>query len=276
MAPLLLKALDARTVFVACTALFLIATYVIGWMASGFSEYREKNPAAPGFVETTREGFRILRNNRRAYLSTIYLTTAIALSRVLVVLLPKYTENVLNIKAEDTVFIAAPAALGAGIGLLLAPPLARLIGAWRIVALAFGLFLLGLIALGLSVYVEDAIRGRFDLGTIDLGEETFGVSGAITVTMMLAIPLGFAFTLVSVASRVVMNQQAPPEAQGRVYAVQMALGDLLSLPPLLLVGIVADSAGVRATLLAASLTAAAGALYLTFSRGSGSSTVFPE
>jgi len=276
MAPLLLKALGARAVFVACTALFLIATYVIGWMASGFSEYREKIPAAPGFVETTREGFRILRNNRRAYLSTIYLTTAIALSRVLVVLLPKYTENVLNIKAEDTVFIAAPAALGAGIGLLLAPPLARLIGAWRIVALAFGLFLLGLIALGLSVYVEDAIRGRFDLGTIDLGEETFGVSGAITVTMMLAIPLGFAFTLVSVASRVVMNQQAPPEAQGRVYAVQMALGDLLSLPLLLLVGVVADSVGVRATLLTASLTAAAGALYLTFWRRSGSSTVSPE
>jgi len=245
MAPLLLKALDARAVFVACTALFLIATYVIGWMASGFSEYREKKPGAAGFFEMTQEGFRILRNNRRAYLSTIYLTTAIALSRVLVVLLPKYTENVLNINAEDTVFIAAPAALGAGIGLLVAPPLARLIGAWRIVAPAFVLFLLGLIALGLSVYVDEAIRGRFDLGTIDLGEETFGVSGAITVTMMLAIPLGFAFTLVSVASRVVMNQQAPPEAQGRVYAVQMALGDLLSLPLLLLVGVVADSVGVR-------------------------------
>ncbi|HEV8575063.1 MAG TPA: MFS transporter [Dehalococcoidia bacterium] len=269
IAPLLLKALDAQAVFVTCTILFLAATYVIGWMASGFSEIRDERPAALGFVEATREGFRILRNNRRAYLSTIYLTTAIALSRVLVVLLPKYTENVLNIKAEDTAFIAAPAAMGAGIGLLLAPPLTRLVGAWRIVAFGFGLFLLGLIALGLAVYVQDALRGRFDLGTIDLGEETFGVSGSITITMLLAIPLGFAFTLVSVASRVVMNQQAPPEAQGRVYAAQMALGDLASLPPLLLVGIIADSVGVRATLLAASFTAAAGALYLTFSRRPG-------
>ena len=266
MAPLLLKVLDAQAVFAACTALFLAATFVIGWLASGFSEYREEKPAALGFVEATREGFDILRNDRRAYLSTIYLTTAIALSRVLVVLLPKYTENVLNIKAEDTVFIAAPAALGAGVGLLLAPPLTRRIGAWRVVAFAFGLFLLGLIALGVAVYVQDVIRGRFDLGTIDLGEETFGVSGPITVSMFLAIPLGFAFTLVSVASRVVMNQRAPPEAQGRVYAVQMALGDLLSLPPLLLVGIIADSVGVRATLLAASLTAVAGALYLTLLR----------
>jgi len=276
LAPLLLKLLDARAVFVACTALFLAATYIIGWMASGFSVYRPEKLAGPGFVAATREGFRILRNDRRAYLSTIYLTTAIALSRVLVVLLPKYTENVLNIKAEDTVFIAAPAAMGAAIGLLLAPLLTRLIGAWRIVAFAFGLFLLGLIALGLAVYAQDAIRGRFDLGTIDIGEETFGVSGSITVTMLLAIPLGFAFTLVSVASRVVMNQQAPPEAQGRIYAVQMALGDLFSLPPLLLVGIIADSVGVRATLLAASLTAAAGALYLTFSRRRGAPPVSAE
>jgi hypothetical protein len=48
--------------------------------------------------------------------------------------------------------------------------------------------------------------------------------------MLLAIPLGFAFTLLSVAARVVMNEQAPPEAQGRVFAVQMALADLFSLP----------------------------------------------
>lgn len=266
MAPLLLKALDARAVFITCALLFLAATYIIGWMASGFPVSRTVHTTTPGFVEVTRDGFRILRRDRHVYLSTVYLTTAIALSRVLVVLLPKYTEDVLNIAAEDTVFIAAPAALGAGVGLLLAPPLARFIGAWRIVVLAFALFLAGLIALGLSVYVEDAIRGRFDLGTIDLGEETFGVSGAISVAMLLAIPLGFSFTLVSVASRVVMNQQAPPEAQGRVYAVQMALGDLLSLAPLLMVGFVADSVGVRATLLVASLLAVGSVLYLTFSR----------
>ena len=36
MAPLLLKILDAQAVFVACTALFLAATFVIGWLASGF------------------------------------------------------------------------------------------------------------------------------------------------------------------------------------------------------------------------------------------------
>lgn len=266
IAPIMLKFVGAEAVFAVCTGLFLAATYVVGWLASGFSRREEERAPSVGFIEATGEGFRILRSNRRAYLSTIYLTASIALSRVLVVLLPKYTENVLNIQAEDIVFVVAPAAMGAGIGLLLAPLLTRFIGAWRIVALGFILFLLGLIALGLAVYVQDVIQGRFDLGTISFGEETFGVSGAITVTMLLAVPLGLAFTLVSVASRVVMNEQAPPEAQGRLFAVQMAIGDLLSLPPLLIVGIVADEVGVRATLLAAATSVVIAATYLTVSR----------
>jgi hypothetical protein len=63
-----------------------------------------------------------------------------------------------------------------------------------------------------------------------------------------------------------MNQQAPPEAQGRVFAVQTAIGDTLSLAPLLLVGVVADVVGARATLLAAAASAMAATGYLTFSR----------
>jgi MFS family permease len=100
-------------------------------------------------------------------------------------------------------------------------------------------------------------------------EQEVGVSSVITVTMLLAIPLGFAFTLVSVAARVVVNEQAPPEAQGRVYAVQMSLGDFLSLPPLLIVGVAADLVGVRATLLASAISAMLVAGYLTFSRRFG-------
>jgi len=95
------------------------------------------------------------------------------------------------------------------------------------------------------------------------------VSSVITVSMLLAVPLGLAFSLVSVAARVVMNEHARPEVQGRVFAVQMALGEFLSLLPLLLVGVVADVVGVRATLLASALSATAAAGYLTFSRRFG-------
>lgn len=265
IAPLLIKLLGSEAVFVVSAALFLGATYVVGWMASGFTHEEDVRRPDMGMIEAMREGFRILRTNRHALLAIIYLTASTALTKVLVVLLPKYTREVLGIATEDTVFVAAPAAIGAGLGLVLVPLLVRLASAWRVAALGFALFLAGLVGLGLVVYVRDFIQAHLDLG-ISFVEREVGVSSVITVTMLLAIPLGFAFSLVSVAARVVMNEQAPPEAQGRVFAVQGALGDFLSLPPLLVVGVIADVAGVRATLLVSALAAAAVASYLTFWR----------
>jgi MFS family permease len=219
-------------------------------------------------MEATREGFRIIRTNRHAYLAMLYLVTAVSLSKVLIILLPNYTEDVLNIEPEDTVFVAAPAAIGAALGLLLVPLAARLFGAWRVVAFGFAVFLAGLVGLGLVIYVRDFLLENFDFG-IGFVEDEVGVSSVITVTMLLAVPLGFAFTLVNVAARVVMNEQAPQEAQGRVFAVQMAIGDTLTLLPLLLVGVVADVVGVRATLLLSALSAILATGYLTFSRRFG-------
>lgn len=268
LAPILLKLIDAKAVFVVATVLLLWATYIIGWMASGFTRSDQARGQSPGFMESMNEGFRILRTDRHAYLAIVYLVTSLSLLKVLVILLPKYTEDVLEISTEDSIYIAAPAAIGAGLGLVLAPPLSRLMSAWRVVAFGFALFLLGLVGLGLVVYVRDFIQSNLDFG-ISFVEDEVGVSSVITVSMLLALPLGLAFSLVSVAARVVMNERARPEAQGRVFAVQMALGEVLSLLPLLLVGIIADVVGVRATLLASALSATAAAGYLTFSRRFG-------
>ena len=267
LAPLLLKIFDPQAVFITSTVLFLTATYVIGWMAGGFSGREGPTPSSRGLREVAQEGFRIFGSDRDAYLATVYLTTGIAVSRALIVLLPNYTEDVLNIQAEDMVFVAAPAAIGAGLGLLAAPFLQRLIGSWRSVVLGFGVFLLSVMALCIVVYARDFLNDQIHLEPgISFVEEEVGVSSVITVTMLLAIPLGLAFTLLSVAARVVINERAPPEAQGRVLAVQMALGDLCSLLPLLFAGIAADAVGERPTLLVATIATVAAVTYLSFSR----------
>src|SRR3990172_9919616 len=121
--------------------------------------------------------------------------------------------------------------MGAALGLVMAPAVTRWLGAWRVVAFGFALFLLGLVGLGLVVYVRDFIQANLDFG-ITFVEERVGVSSVITMTMILAIPLGLAFSLVSVGARAVMNEAAPQHAQGRVFAMQMAAGDFLSLLPL--------------------------------------------
>ncbi|MEX0684312.1 MAG: MFS transporter [Dehalococcoidia bacterium] len=268
IAPILIKLVSADAVFIVAAALYLVATYIVGWLATDFTRAQDEKRPSIGFMEATKEGFRILRTNRKAYLAVVYVTTGLALSRMLIVLLPKYTRDVLDIAAEDTVYVAAPAAIGAGIGLLVVPIFTRLFGAWRVAAGAFYIFVLGLVALGLVVYVRDFITENLDFG-ISFLEDNFSLASVITVTMLLAIPLGLSFTVLSVSSRVVMNEQAPPEAQGRIFAMQMALGDALSLIPLLVVGVMADVVGVRATLLASALSALLAAGYLTFSKRFG-------
>ena len=275
MAPILIKVFSPDAVFLVCAALFILATYVVALLASGFTRAQDERPPTIGFMDATREGFRILRSDRHTYLAMVYLTSATALGRVLIILLPKYTRDVLEIAPEDTVFVAAPAAIGAGIGLAIVPLISKMFGAWRIVVVGFILYIAGLIALGLVVLVRDFIVENFDPG-ISFVEDDVGVSSLITVTMIIAVPLGFANTLVAVASRVVMNEKAPAEAQGRIYAVQTAIADALSLVPLLFVGIAADVAGARATLLASALAALALSLYLTFSRRFGPPSDQPE
>ena len=264
IAPLLIWLVAPEAVFLVCAGLFLFAAYIIGWLTTGFGPLPGERTQAMGFIAATREGFHILRTDRRAYLAMIYLVTATALSRVLIILLPKYTRDALQISPEDTVFVAAPAAIGAALGLVFVPMGVRLLGAWRVVIFGFATLLVGMLGLGLVVYVRDFIIQNFNFG-LGFLEFDVGVSSVITMAMLLAIPLGFAYTLVSVGTRVVMNQQAPLEAQGRVFAVQMAVGDTLSLLPLLLVGVVADLVGARATLLVSAVAAMAATGYLTFS-----------
>lgn len=263
IAAFLLKIGGAVPVFVVALGLYLGAAWVIT-QVRGIRTV-ERDEAAVDFMMAAQQGWELIRTNRKVFLSIAYLSIALTLGKVLVILAPRYTEEVLNISPEDVVFVAAPAAIGTLLGLLVAPPLTKLIGTWRVVALGFLLFVLGLIGLGLVVYVRDFVLEHVDLG-ISFVEERVGVSSVITMTMILAIPLGLAFSLVGVGARAILNEEAPAGMQGRVFATQSALADLASLLPLLLVGAIAELVGVRAMLLAAAIAGLALAAYLTVSR----------
>jgi hypothetical protein len=85
--------------------------------------------------------------------------------------------------------------------------------------------------------------------------------------MLLAIPLALR-SLSSTSPPASMNEQAPPGSAGTHLRVQMAIGDFLSLAPLLIVGVVADLVGCARHALA-SPSAASSTFYLTTSRRFG-------
>jgi len=91
--------------------------------------------------------------------------------------------------------------------------------------------------------------------------EWSGLSLNATVAMGLAVPLGFAFSLVNVAGRAVLNERAPSEMQGRIFAAQMVLGSVASIIPLFIVGGLAELVSARIVIILVTMAVAAAAIY---------------
>jgi len=271
LAPFILKFIGAEA-SLAIAALLLAAAAFIVTSVTGLRATAGGQAAPPrgGLTESLAAGWSVLWTSRRAFLALVYLTVVGTLAKALAVLAPHYTRDVLKIATENTVFVVAPAAIGALLALVVTPPLARWAGAARMAALGFVLYVLGIVALGLIVYVRDFIVDHVELG-IPLVEREVGVSSVdiVTMAMILAIPLGFAATVVGVAGKAVLNEEAPEGKQGRVFATQGALSDALSLLPLFAIGGVAELVGVREVLLVAAVAAFLAGVYLSVSRRFG-------
>ncbi|HXG35791.1 MAG TPA: MFS transporter [Dehalococcoidia bacterium] len=267
LAPFLLKVFGVQAVQAVVVVLLLYAALVVIAMPRAVLDTPPPPSNLPpiGLDGAIIEGWRILRSSRRAFMAVVYLTMASILAKAVAVLAPHYTKDVLGIATENAVYIMAPAAIGALIALPLTPALARLFGASRIAVFGFLLFVAATMGLGFVVYIRDFMLDNVDLG-ISFVEERLGVSSVITMAMLLAIPAGLAMTMVMIAARAVLNHEAPQGTQARVFATQSALSDAAALPPLFIIGGVAELVGVRAVLLVAAISALAGTAYISSSR----------
>ncbi|MBV8720190.1 MAG: hypothetical protein JOZ65_34425, partial [Chloroflexi bacterium] len=75
------------------------------------------------------------------------------------------------------------------------------------------------------------------------------VSVLVLPVMLLALIAGFGFVAIMVPAQTFLQERAPVELRGRVFAVQLMLSNFASIVPLLLLGGLADVIGVDETLL---------------------------
>jgi len=259
LAPFLFKLLGPRAVMVVVALLYVWLAMVL--LRIGTMPTRE--PSQGEGLDTWEAmllGWRILTDNRAAYMAMVLMTATMLLLKTVVVLAPHYVKETLNIEAENVVFVMVPAALGAGLAILSTPLMGRFIGVGRAATVAFVILLAGLVALGLVVQLRDFILAHLDLG-ISFIESRLGVSSVITLTVLLAVPVGLMGTMVLVATRTILHQEAPLHSQARVFATQSAIADGLSLIPTLALGSIADLAGARWVLLGTTLLMAFAVVY---------------
>jgi len=263
IAPAFLKTVGEKPLYLLSGVLFLLGGLAYA-RTEGLGARLESGDASPAAAEAPRRvglwaGLDVIRRDGVIYLALVELTLAAFLMKSLVVLMPHYARDVLDLAPDNSVFIATPAAVGAILGLALVPLLSWFVSPGRLVTLGLLIFLAGLAGLGLVYYAADAVQEELRLNLSGI-EDRLGISSVVSMTMLLAVPLGLAFTVVSVGARTVFNRRTPPELQGRVFATQSALADLASVPPLLAVGAVADLVGVRVVLLVAAGVCALAAL----------------
>ncbi len=246
LAPLFMKTVGEGPLFGVAALLFAGAAVVVTSLSDlGTRVDPRQRPVmvGNGLMEEFRKAWRTLVSDRTVYNAVILLTLANTAILVLAALLPSYLHEVLDTRVDNAAFVFAPAALGLLAGLRLAPWLGRWLANARVVTLGFILFLMSLATLA---FVEDLAGLMNDRAgaLVDVWEWS-GLSLAATVAMVLSIPVGFAYSVVSVAARAVLHERVPADMMGRIFAMQMVLGSLASIIPLFIVGGLAELVSAR-------------------------------
>ena len=249
--PPLIKLFGPETLFVVAALVYMAAAGLVWFLPPGIppqrslSELRRATVVRAVWAEI-KEGWSFIESDRKTALAMVHLTLVAGLMLVMSMLAPRFVVDVLGIRADDAVYIFAPAGAGILLGTSLVGRLAARFGKTALVNV-------GLVIMGGSMLVLAALRwlsaifpysiAAF-LGTSQLPRAV----GMVPAMLVLAGIIGFNFALVTIPAQTVVMEQAPVSTRGRIFAVQMMLGNLASVLPLLFLGGLADVFGIDATM----------------------------
>jgi hypothetical protein len=186
------------------------------------------------------EGWRFALSNRYIFLALMQLALVGTLVFVLASIAPGYAARVLGLAVEDAVFVFSPA----GAGLFGASFLIGRFGhrARREVLMTTGLFLIGAGLLGLAL-----IQPLSGAPAIPILRERPDLLWNVTsLTLILSFVAGLGIAAVQIPAQTVVQESSHDDIRGRVLTVQFTLINLVAIPPLLMIGNLADWFGIPA------------------------------
>ncbi|MCH8993742.1 MAG: MFS transporter [Chloroflexi bacterium] len=190
------------------------------------------------------EAWEKLTRDTHAYMSVIIFVLTSTAALVAVTLMPRFTQETLEIPVRNSIFVFLPAAVGIVAALRLVPLLERRVPKVWLVGAGFGLLAVSFACIALTPSFGTLLEDMNPLGAFDPGP--FGDTTArIVVAIIFSTAAAFSFSIVGVAGRSLVNERMPLEIQGRVFAAQVVLTNLASIPPILLAGGLSELAGVE-------------------------------
>lgn len=252
LGPLLAKIVGVDGLFITMAAAIVLCGALIWPLPSARGAHDPAQPttgeeAIRGVWHDVRDIWHFVFRDRIVALAMVQWTIGAILGLVVATLVPGFGESLLHVGAEDAVFVMAPAGIGMVAG-------TAILNRWgdrieKHFLSNAGLFTvaacLGLTG-GLALVMELVTGGNPPLINMpSLGD----VSVLVPPVMALALIAGFGFVAIMVPSQTFLQERAPVELRGRVFAVQLMLSNFASIVPLLLLGGLADVIGVDKTLL---------------------------
>jgi MFS family permease len=281
LAPALLKTGGPHLFFGAMVAGYLTAAALVAWLPRGFEPELVRRPmSVRGMVrmvtDDVGEVLRTIRHDPLSKLALAQLTVSSSLAMLFGLLVPRFVRDVLDIAADNAVFVFAPVALGAVLGLRLLPWITRRLPKQLVVTLGLFGVVLALVALASVELIARALEQAGAGQVIDaIGRErprfgTATLSVLVLVTMACGVPMGFFYALVNAPAQTVIHERAPAAMRGRYLGTQLLLANSASLLLLLAAGAAADMLGVSVVLLLYAPVVLAVAVYgLTVQAGAG-------
>ena len=250
LGPLVVKLLGTTSFFLVAAGLYILCGLLVWALPPQppepeAAEQAERN-ALRAVVDDLREVGQLMLADRVMLWSMAYWTVGVGLTLMVAMVAPRFVVDVLGIAAEDTVYIVGP---GVGGTLLAAAILSRgTPGNW---AQRHILIMRGLLIVGVSLAMVGVIPATARWFGLILPEGVpvdvltqwdFAVIGGVMLATFFG---GIGFTAVMIGAQTSLQERAPPDARGRVFAVQLMLGNLCSVVPLIGFGAIADLVGVR-------------------------------
>lgn len=241
--PVFVKVFSTYWTLVGLAAAYVIATVLVSLLPR--DQVTAPNNGAPGspfgLWEDLKQGWQHIRSSPVISFAMLNMTTATTLILVLSVVSAPFVKRILGIRADDAVYILAPAGIGVALGAVLSPRLARLLSSPRIVnfgLLAFGVCLMGF---GSINWI-----GRYLAAGLP---ESAVIQWLLGVVIPLAFVMGVAFALITIPSQTILHEHSPESLRGKIFATQLTLGNVASFFPILFVGGLADLFGIAEIIL---------------------------
>jgi MFS family permease len=209
------------------------------------------------------EGLAYIRDHRSVGWSLSYLGITGALVGILAVLGQGFAKTTLALGTKDYVVVVLPLGLGVVSGIVALNayghrlPRRRTIEAGMV---ALGVLLAVLAVAGpISHFLESNVAAQI--------AKASRVVSVLSLVVVLAFLIGFAFAVVSIASQTQLQEELPEDVRGRVFGVLNMLVSIASLAPIIIVAPIADIVGTEGVIFVVAVFVALWGLASVVSRG---------